>query len=65
MSRTSLEELLDRWMNDSDFRREFSADPEGAVHGVGAILTDEEFASLHAITRGRPGEELERRISRS
>lgn len=44
MSRTAMNEILDRSMLDEDFRREILADPDGALAGYD--LTDAERAAL-------------------
>jgi hypothetical protein len=64
MSRESLEELLDRWMNDPPFREAILRDPVGTVEGTGAVLSPTEWAALRAMDeRLQKDEQLQARIS--
>ena len=65
VSREALEELMDRWINDSAFREEFRADPEAAVRDSGLTLSAEEWNDLRAMHAQSPNEELQPRVSRS
>ena len=65
MSREALEELMDRWINDSTFREEFRTDPEGAVRRSGLPLSAEEWNDVRTMDAELVDEELQPRVSRS
>lgn len=49
MSRESIERLIDRWMNDMEFREQLRADPEGAVRATGEELSEDEWEALRKV----------------
>ncbi len=56
--------LIDRWLNDQNFRTNFRKDPEGTLQKSGVRLNGEELAALRKIDWGRPDEELKSQISK-
>jgi hypothetical protein len=65
MSQDALEELLDRWLNDSNFREAYRSDPEIALKDVGLTLSPEEWAELRKIDTALPDEQLKPRVTRN
>lgn len=65
MSRESVEELIDKWMSDKEFRADIRKDAEGAVRRLGMDLTEEEWAALRNVDWSLSDEELKSRISRA
>jgi hypothetical protein len=64
MSREVIEELIDRWMDDSDFRAAVRRDPEGAVRATGLELDVDEWAAVHQIDWSLSDEELSSRANK-
>jgi hypothetical protein len=56
--------LLDRFMNDADFRAELRRDPHGAVERAGIELSDAERAALKTIDWSSTDQELQVRVSK-
>ncbi len=65
MSRQAVEDLVDRWMNDPEFRDRMRQDPEATVRGSGADLDEQEWAALRAVDWTMSDEELTSRASRA
>lgn len=65
MTREAVEQLIDRWMNDPDFREQVRVDPLGAVQRSGAQLDADELAALRDFDWSASDEQLEARISPS
>lgn len=63
MSRAAVETLIDRWMNEPDFRAALRQNAEGAVGASGAELSTEEWDALRRIDWSLPDEELQSRIN--
>ena len=63
MSRAAVETLIDRWMNEPDFRAALRQDAEAAVRTSGADLSAEEWDALRRIDWSLPDEELQSRIN--
>ncbi len=63
MSRAAVETLIDRWMNEPDFRAALRQDAEAGVRGTGADLGTEEWDALRRIDWSLPDEELQSRIN--
>ena len=63
MSRAAVETLIDRWMNEPDFRSALRQDAEAAVHTSGVDLSAEEWGALRQIDWNLPDEELQSRIN--
>jgi hypothetical protein len=64
MSQTAVEALMDRWVNEPQFREAVRKDPEGAVRATGLELDADEWAALREIDFGASDEQLQMRISR-
>ncbi|MDQ4076714.1 MAG: Os1348 family NHLP clan protein [Chloroflexota bacterium] len=64
MSRESIAQLMDRWINEPQFRAEMRRDPEGAVRRSGVQLTEDEMAALRSIDWSQPDEELRARVNK-
>ncbi len=58
MSYEQVGKLIDRWVNDSNFRNELRNDPEAAVKKAGAQLSSEELAALKKINWSQSDEQL-------
>lgn len=65
MSHETVGKLVDRWMNDAEFRRALRADPEGTVKRSGFELGADEWAALRAIDWGLSDEQLRARASKA
>jgi len=63
MSRAAVETLIDRWMNEPDFRAALRQDAEAAVRSSGADLSAEEWDALRRIDWSLPDEELQARVN--
>ena len=62
----SIEQVMDRWSDDEDFRTAFAADPKAAVKDAGLELTDEEWVTVEASNLAEQGEHaLKERVSKS
>jgi hypothetical protein len=64
MSGEGIEHLIDRWLNEPDFRARLRADPEGTVRDSGVELDADEWEALRGIDQGLPDQELQTRVSR-
>lgn len=64
MSKEMVKELIERWVNDPNFRSDIRKDPEGAIKSTGKSLTDEEITSLKKVDWSLTDEELKARISK-
>lgn len=51
---SNLEQVMDRWMNDTSFREAMRRDPEGAVQDAGMALSPEDKAALQDIDWKQP-----------
>lgn len=58
MSYEQMGRLVDKWLNDPNFRTELRKDPEGAVKKAGAGLTGEELTALKKIDWKQSDEQL-------
>jgi hypothetical protein len=65
MSRESIEELVDRWLDDPAFRAAVRQDPDAAIRATGLSLDADEWAAVHAIDWSLSDEELSTRVSKS
>ena len=63
MSRAAVETLIDRWMNEPDFRAALRYDAETTVRATGADLNGEEWDALRRIDWSLSDEELQARIN--
>lgn len=64
MSREAFKEIVDKWMNDPQFRSEVRKDPEGAVSRTGESFTAEEKMALKKIDWSLSDEELKTRVNK-
>ena len=64
MSQAGIDALVERYLDDPEFRADFSRNPEAAVRHAGFELDEAELAALHAADGVRLGEALRSRISR-
>jgi hypothetical protein len=64
MSRAAIGTLIDRWLNEPEFRAAMRVDPQAAVRDSGAELNAEEWAALREIDWNLPDEELNSRLSK-
>jgi hypothetical protein len=64
MSRGAVGNLIDRWLNEPDFRAAVRRDPEAAVRAEGVELNADESAALREIHWDLPDEELNSRLSK-
>ncbi len=64
MSRQAVEQLMDRWMNEPNFRDEIRRDPEGTVRRMNLELDEDEWAALRNMDWKLPDEELQARANK-
>ena len=64
MSHDAIAALVDRYLNDPDFRTEFARDPEGATRAAGFALDDDEIDALRAAVWTHGDEPRKTRVSR-
>ncbi len=64
MGRDDLEQQVNRWLAQPDFREELRRDPVAALQrmGVALKLDEEDLAALRAIDWGLPDAELQARL---
>jgi hypothetical protein len=65
MSREAVETLIDKWMNEPEFREEIRRDPEGAVSRTGVVLDKVEMEALRSMDWNASDEELQARASKA
>ncbi len=65
MVQNGVDQLVEKWLNDADFRERMKRDPEGTVKSCGILLDAEEWATVRNIVMSISEEELRARISRS
>ena len=63
MSRQALEQLVQRWTDDPDFREAVQRDPEGAIERAGYRLDEPEWAIVRDTDWSQPEEELRTRLA--
>jgi len=63
MSRAAVETLIDRWMNEPEFRAALRKDADAAVRASGVELTSEEWDALRRIDWTLSDEELQTRVN--
>ena len=62
----TVDELIERWSVDEQFRDDFRADPSAAVEAADGRLSDEEWEALRNLDLGGlSDEELKQRVSRA
>ena len=60
----AMQQLADRFMNDTQFREEMKQDPEGAANRAGYQLDDEDRQALRSIDWSGSDEALNERVSK-
>lgn len=48
MSQDAMQELMDRWTSDADFREQYQSDPEQAIRSAGFNLSDEDWQAVRS-----------------
>jgi hypothetical protein len=61
----AMQQLADRFMNDTDFREQMKQDPEGAAERSGLQLDEEDRQALKSVDWSGSDEELNERVSKS
>ncbi|HMS40831.1 MAG TPA: Os1348 family NHLP clan protein [Pyrinomonadaceae bacterium] len=64
MSRQAVETLMDKWMNDTNFRDELRTDAEGTIKATGFDLDADEWAAVRNMDFSQSDEELMSRASK-
>lgn len=64
MSQSTINNLVDRWLSDPDFRQALRSDPRAAVETSGYTLDPDEWAALDAIDWNLSDEQLQARVSK-
>lgn len=64
MSYEAMGKLIDRWVEDKEFRKEMRLNAEMAVRKSGIQLAPEEWSVLHQVNWKMPDDELQARISK-
>ncbi len=57
--------LIDKWINDQEFRTQLRANPETAIKNTGVSLSQEELAAVMKIDWSQNDQELQSLISKS
>lgn len=63
MSRQAVGQLIDRWLNDPEFRKKVRQDHEGAIKESGVALSPEELAAFRKVDWNQTDEELRARAN--
>lgn len=58
----TMEQLLDRWMNDPSFKDQIRSDPKTALKSYGIDATDDMVKSLKSVSTNASVEELKERV---
>ena len=61
----SMQQLADKFMNDSQFREEMKQNPEGAAEGSGLPLDEEDKQALKSMDWSGSDEQLKERVSKA
>lgn len=56
--------IIDRWLNDPEFKKQFRQNPEECVRKGGLTLSADEWASLKKVDWTLSDEDLKSRISK-
>jgi hypothetical protein len=64
MATEHIDQIIDRWMNDTAFRSSLRADPQSTIRGMGISLSDEEQTALRSIDWSLSDDALSERISK-
>ena len=60
----AIQQLLDRWTNDPEFRATYQADPEKAIRSAGFDLSDEDWQAVRATNFDLADGKLAERINK-
>ncbi len=60
----AMQQLADRFMNDTEFREQMRQDPEGTAEAQGFQLDEEDRQALHSFDWSLPDEQLKERVSK-
>jgi hypothetical protein len=61
----AMQQLADKFMNDTDFREEMKQDPEGAAERKGFALDEEDKQALRGVDWSGSDEALNDRVSKA
>jgi hypothetical protein len=61
----SMQQLADRFMNDTDFREQMKQDPEGAAERSGLPLDEEDKQALKSVDWSGSDDQLQERVSKA
>lgn len=64
MSHEAVGRLIDRWLNDREFREQLRRDPAGTVRRTGVELSEEEWQVFRKIDWKLSDNELKTRITK-
>jgi hypothetical protein len=64
MSQLNIQKLMDRWVNDPEFRKAMREDAEGAIRRAGITLSPTEKAALQQVNWDLSDEALNPRSSK-
>ena len=64
MSYQSMGQLIDKWMTDTEFRKNLRQDPAGTIKKSGVTLSPEEWVILKQIDWNQPDESLKARLNK-
>lgn len=64
MSYQNMGSLVDKWLNDTNFRNDLRKNPEEAVRKVGVQLSPEEWKTFKSVNWSLPDAELKAQISK-
>jgi hypothetical protein len=64
MNRQALDQIMDLWEHDPDFRARLQADPQAAAEQTGIALGEEELDVLRQVDWGAKNLELAPRVSK-
>lgn len=64
MSYEQVGRLVDKWVNDQEFRKQLKANPQEAIKKSGVSLAPEEWAALKKIDWSKSDQELQALISK-
>lgn len=65
MSQEALEQVMDRWTNDPNFRQQVETDPEGTIRREGFSLDASELEAVRNMASSLPDQALKGRDSKS
>jgi len=63
MSREALEQIVQRWTDDLDFREALQRDPDGTIERAGHQLNEQEWAVLRDTNWNQSDEDLRTRMA--